>query len=1122
MANKYIAFISYRHAELDSAIAKTLHSLIEQYRIPRGIRKDDENRLGVVFRDQEELHAASDLSSEIQNALNSTEYLIVICSKNSVESPWVTREVDHFLQSHDRSQVLTVLASGEPMEVFPPQLTRTPEGEIIEPLAVDVRADSIAASRKKLRRELPRLISAILRCPYDALVMREQRRKTRRITSIAAGAMAVLLGFTSTVLLKNQQIALANDQLEVKNTQLNTANTQLNQANTALEEQKAAVQLRESQLLVQSALEDLENGDYTDAIQKAVDALPADANDNRPYYAPAEQVLMEALGVFRTKEADPVLNTTVLEQVTDITDFVITEDGKRVVTTDEFGTVFCFDGQTGAQLWHQYAPQEDSGLSSVNPHLFLCNTDQAVIRSLKKTLNAYNLETGELLWSATTDSIVEDYLFYSKARNSLLFPVSYTTENYTVAYRLMEVDAATGETLQTIPLYDGNTSYSCIFSDSLTAALSRAGSFYADGTVFYGAFLDEDYHLHCFEADLTQGTSRTVYTSEEIFLSTGEVIGVFRDPDNGIYMVCMDIKQDVPVSALKIDKDTGEVLWQQDIPYPETNFLSLTEGTFAFRLTDTAFAYCLETSILIGCDNNFYTLDLQTGQILCTKANSSIITSMAFVKTNIFSYSLDDGTYAIGWVKSSDNSIVLSADQNLQVFANLDSHRELKVWGGGIVQLYMDATVFSLGVNNDVSPGSVLLIPAQHENQLHIIRPTQAFLLNTLTPTQIPGEDVRIFSDSTAIRVGSSLLVGRLYLSDGSASAYLSLDPDDGQTAELREYTGSSLSETLFWLPDTLQPLTSSRYGGIALINDDGTQTLLYDPDADQQALAAEDNWYSSITLFHCTSAYSADASTLWSAACNPKTLQVWTNGKLSAQADLPEHLLTDPKTSTSKERLLKIGANGRILVSLHEYQGSIPLENTAVYDPARNTWTTFQSDAVFSDGNSVAFAQENGTMAVIDQNGTVRILDLQTGNTTGSLSTQLPSGSVLQMRFFLDDTHLAIKATGGHLLIYEISTGTQVYRDQLSDAYSSTLQVFEDRQNERIYLVCGSHCGLCLERNSWTSLAKLNNLLYFDSNTNRIYLASKSYYDSAIYHGEIPDTMELVSLAKDHLANQQ
>ena len=92
-----------------------------------------------------------------------------------------TEVTDLHFRKLSRKEIDSYVASGEPMEVFPPQLTRTPEGDLIEPLAVDIRADTIAASRKKLRKELPRLIAAMLRCPYDALVMREQKRKTRRV-----------------------------------------------------------------------------------------------------------------------------------------------------------------------------------------------------------------------------------------------------------------------------------------------------------------------------------------------------------------------------------------------------------------------------------------------------------------------------------------------------------------------------------------------------------------------------------------------------------------------------------------------------------------------------------------------------------------------------------------------------------------------------------------------------------------------------------------------------------------------------------------------------------------------------------------------------------------------------
>ena len=37
MERKYIAFISYKHAERDAAIAKQVHTLIENYVIPKSL-----------------------------------------------------------------------------------------------------------------------------------------------------------------------------------------------------------------------------------------------------------------------------------------------------------------------------------------------------------------------------------------------------------------------------------------------------------------------------------------------------------------------------------------------------------------------------------------------------------------------------------------------------------------------------------------------------------------------------------------------------------------------------------------------------------------------------------------------------------------------------------------------------------------------------------------------------------------------------------------------------------------------------------------------------------------------------------------------------------------------------
>lgn len=1104
LAQKYIAFISYRHAELDSAIAKSLHSLIEQYRIPRGVQKTGKKRLGVVFRDQEELHAASDLSHEIQSALNSTEYLIVVCSKNSVESPWVTREVDHFLQNHDRSQVFTVLASGEPMEVFPPQLTMTPEGEPIEPLAVDVRADTISGCRKKLRKELPRLIAAMLRCPYDALVMREQKRKTRRIAGIAAGAMAILLGFTSMVLLKNNQIELANNQLEIKN-------VELNQANVALEEQKAAVQLRESQLLVQSALEDLDNADYYSAMQKAVDALPADESDNRPYYAPAEQVLMDALGTFRTADDDEILNTTILEQVTDIESFVITQDGTRVMTTDEFGTVFCFDAESGQQLWHQYAMQESSG-SPTTYYLFLGSNDQILIRTGKQTLSAYDVETGTPLWTQSADSIAADYLFYNQSRNTLVFVNSYSAENFINVYELVEVDVESGEILNQIHLADNTTNYIYSFSGYSSSGLSKNGHFYNDGTRFCGAFFDSNHYLHCFDADLTQGTCHIFYTSAEPMLSGADPAAVFRDADNAMYVVCANAKENYLLSVLKIDMSTGNPIWEQDIEEPDSFSLLLTKNTLALGFNG---------GILVGCGNNFFLLEALNGNLLTTKAMPSDIVSMCFVSSSNFGFSLDDGTYGIGWISTANETITLTTDSDWQSFVDLEPHEQLQVWGGGIVQLYTEGSKFWLGIGNFASPGSVLLIPKQQENTLQIVRPVQALTENNLEFLQIPEEDFMLYSDATASKVGDLLAIGEFYKSSDSGKAYMFLDPATQQIIEAYNYTDYYSKGSLFWIPGTRQPLVCSNYDPIMLINDDGTKTELYNADTVQDELGEKNGYFSSISLFRSASAYLTKDGSVLTATCNPEYLQWWKNGEPMGQTDLPAELMVDPKESFNKERIIEIGANGYILVSLHDYQDAIPLENIMVYNPDADSWTSFQSDAIFSNADSIVFAKEKAWMAGADQNGVVRILDLTTGNTVGRFATQLPSGSVLQMQFFLDDTHLAIKAAGGHLLIYEVESGTLVYRDQLSDAYSSTLQVFEDPDHNRLYLHCGSGSGLCLDLDSWTTLANLKNLLYYDSSTNTIYLRNTSYDSgSPIAYGTVPDTMELIRKANELLAN--
>jgi MTH538 TIR-like domain (DUF1863) len=78
----FAAFISYRHTEPDCRWAKWLHSALERYRVPKQLARQlgVSGRVGRIFRDEEELAAASDLSAGIREALQNSEYLIVVCS----------------------------------------------------------------------------------------------------------------------------------------------------------------------------------------------------------------------------------------------------------------------------------------------------------------------------------------------------------------------------------------------------------------------------------------------------------------------------------------------------------------------------------------------------------------------------------------------------------------------------------------------------------------------------------------------------------------------------------------------------------------------------------------------------------------------------------------------------------------------------------------------------------------------------------------------------------------------------------------------------------------------------------------------------------------------------------
>ena len=80
--------------------------------MPKALRKDGRKHLGLVFRDRDELPLSNNLTEDLYEALDNSEFLIVVCTPDTPQSLWCRREIQYFISRHGRERILTVLAAG--------------------------------------------------------------------------------------------------------------------------------------------------------------------------------------------------------------------------------------------------------------------------------------------------------------------------------------------------------------------------------------------------------------------------------------------------------------------------------------------------------------------------------------------------------------------------------------------------------------------------------------------------------------------------------------------------------------------------------------------------------------------------------------------------------------------------------------------------------------------------------------------------------------------------------------------------------------------------------------------------------------------------------------------------
>ena len=192
----YDGFVSYSHAA-DGLLAPRLQAGLQRFAKPWWQR-----RALRMFRDESSLSANPHLWSSITEALDDSEWFVLLLSPDAAVSPWVNQEIEYWKAHKDSSRILPVLTDGSfdwdgdvVGDAVPDQL----RGVFVEePRWVDLR---FAKDEEQLDLKDPRfadavadIASALRGVPKDELASEEvkQHRRTVRTAWGAAALVGVL------------------------------------------------------------------------------------------------------------------------------------------------------------------------------------------------------------------------------------------------------------------------------------------------------------------------------------------------------------------------------------------------------------------------------------------------------------------------------------------------------------------------------------------------------------------------------------------------------------------------------------------------------------------------------------------------------------------------------------------------------------------------------------------------------------------------------------------------------------------------------------------------------------------------------------------------------------------
>lgn len=245
-----IAFISYKRE--DEEWAKWLQKKLEHYKLPTEIRKQNPNLEFAknprhVFKDTTDLSGGV-LAKAIKEGLDSSKFLIVICSPRAAKSEWVCKEVQDFIDSGREENIIPFIIDGEPyaknpeIECFPEAL-KTLAGER-ELLGININENGRESATVKT-------IARMFDVRFDTLwqrFQREERKRRQRGMLLLSAFLIISLGVIYGFYVQNQNIEESKNEIIKERDRANAYANRLSNANDSIKAAYAKLGISEKNL----------------------------------------------------------------------------------------------------------------------------------------------------------------------------------------------------------------------------------------------------------------------------------------------------------------------------------------------------------------------------------------------------------------------------------------------------------------------------------------------------------------------------------------------------------------------------------------------------------------------------------------------------------------------------------------------------------------------------------------------------------------------------------------------------------------------------------------------------------------------------------------------------------